>query len=383
MDAKRNKMKTIFTLICTASLVCMAGYWYQKYAIIDRDIGVVDYILIKDAKEEAKVFVVSLCFLNPFIPEILIENNSAIYSVFLEYLYRGYKLNLNAIKTDYKNVTLDLSDYFLSSFEKWRNESLRRNGSFMPDHTNHFNGYYEDALIKCFELKSDMDGHRHVSDVIFNYDIMKLNDTFLKYMKYISGESDEFPMYFKIHYPAQFMLGDGPIPFVYNANRKTLGCETSYNGIYKVIVNEIEILKSRSTKRRNCLSNQEDYDKKVMLEHIARKGCRDPFLEKHQSFPLCNTMEEITTNRFDYHSPDTLGIPYACERMSKMRFDVQTFPQKLDPEQPNLDVCNIWTFHISYPKEIRIITQSQEVDIHTLIGNIGGYLGLFLGKKDY
>ena len=97
MDAKRNKMKTIFTLICTASLMCMAGYWYQKYAIIDRDIGVVDYILIKDAKEDAKVFVVSLCFLNPFIPEILIENNSAIYSVFLEYLYRGYKLNLNAL----------------------------------------------------------------------------------------------------------------------------------------------------------------------------------------------------------------------------------------------------------------------------------------------
>ena len=212
MDAKRNKMKTIFTLICTASLMCMAGYWYQKYAIIDRDIGVVDYILIKDAKEDAKVFVVSLCFLNPFIPEILIENNSAIYSVFLEYLYRGYKLNLNAIKTDYKNVTLDLSDFFLSSFEKWRNESLRRSGSFMPDHTNHFNGYYEDALIKCFELKSDMDGHRHVSDVIFNYDIIKLYVDCKKYAKY--GESDEFPMYFKIHYPGQFILGDAPIPFV-------------------------------------------------------------------------------------------------------------------------------------------------------------------------
>ena len=118
MDAKRSKMKTIFTLICTVSLVCMAGYWYQKYAIIDRDIGVVDYILIKDAKEEAKVFVASLCFLNPFIPEIVIENNSVIDSVFLKYFFKGYNLNLKAIKTDYKNVTLDLSNYFLSSYEK-------------------------------------------------------------------------------------------------------------------------------------------------------------------------------------------------------------------------------------------------------------------------
>ena len=193
-------------------------------------------------------------------------------------------------------------------------------------------------------------------------------------------------MFFKIHYPGQFMLGDAPIPFVYKVNRKRgqqKVCDASYKGVYKVIVNEIEILKSRSTKRRNCLLNEKDYDKKVMMEHIAMKGCRDPFLEKHQSFPLCNTMEEITTDRFDYYSPDTIGIPYACERISKMRLDTQTFPPTLDPEQPNLDICNIWTFHISYPKEMRIITQSQEVDIHTLIGNIGGYLGLFLGNKDY
>ena len=85
-------------------------------------------------------------------------------------------------------------------------------------------------------------------------------------------------------------------------------------------MNEIKILKSRSTKRRNCLVNEEDYDKKVLIEHIARKGCRDPYLEKHQSLPLCNTMEKIITNRFDYYSPDTLGIPYACRYLQYLDF---------------------------------------------------------------
>ena len=37
-------------------------------------------------------------------------------------------------------------------------------------------------------------------------------------------------------------------------------------------------------------------------------------------------------------------------------------------------------FGISYPDEIKVITQSKEVDVHSLIGNIGGYIGLFLGK---
>ena len=35
---------------------------------------------------------------------------------------------------------------------------------------------------------------------------------------------------------------------------------------------------------------------------------------------------------------------------------------------------------ITYPKTTRIIKQSRSVDLHALIGNIGGYIGLFLGK---
>ena len=35
---------------------------------------------------------------------------------------------------------------------------------------------------------------------------------------------------------------------------------------------------------------------------------------------------------------------------------------------------------IVFPQNIKIITLSKEVDIHTLIGNIGGYIGLFLGN---
>ena len=37
----------------------------------------------------------------------------------------------------------------------------------------------------------------------------------------------------------------------------------------------------------------------------------------------------------------------------------------------------------SFQLLVRIITQSKEVDIHSLIGNIGGYLGLFLGKLNF
>ena len=40
---------------------------------------------------------------------------------------------------------------------------------------------------------------------------------------------------------------------------------------------------------------------------------------------------------------------------------------------------NSYMLSFSYPPMTKIITQSQTVDAHSLIGNIGGYIGLFLG----
>lgn len=35
---------------------------------------------------------------------------------------------------------------------------------------------------------------------------------------------------------------------------------------------------------------------------------------------------------------------------------------------------------IGYPNEVKIITQSRAVTFDALVGNIGGYIGLFLGN---
>ena len=77
---------------------------------------------------------------------------------------------------------------------------------------------------------------------------------------------------------------------------------------------------------------------------------------------------------FQYDSATTLGIPYACIRMSKVSYTLSNHP--FYPVQSG----EKWAIVIYYPKEFRIVTQSKEVDIHTLIGNIGGYLGLFMGN---
>ena len=61
--------------------------------------------------------------------------------------------------------------------------------------------------------------------------------------------------------------------------------------------------------------------------------------------------------------------PKACQRISKLGFDAESTPP-----------INFWRLTILYPEEVKIITQSKEVDGHSLVGNIGGYIGLFLGN---
>ena len=67
----------------------------------------------------------------------------------------------------------------------------------------------------------------------------------------------------------------------------------------------------------------------------------------------------------------------SCQRISKM--SIRSLNQYKEEANWKGLVKKPWTFIMTYPEYIRIITQSKDVDIHALIGNIGGYVGLFLG----
>ena len=71
-----------------------------------------------------------------------------------------------------------------------------------------------------------------------------------------------------------------------------------------------------------------------------------------------------------YHFYDqTRNEKRPCERISYLHYE------------KNLEsFSRYWRIDIQYPKDVKIIIQTKEVDVHALIGNIGGYIGLFLGK---
>ena len=136
----------------------------------------------------------------------------------------------------------------------------------------------------------------------------------------------------------------------------------------------MEILQRRNSRKKKCLKDVYAYDSIVVDEYVKNKGCRAPYLRTDVTVPLCNSNKTMKDGLINYMKASSATVPKPCYRVSTL---------KTKGEYKNMlgfENSKVWYLTIQYPSEVKVITQSKEVDIHTLIGNIGGYLGLFLGK---
>ena len=65
-----------------------------------------------------------------------------------------------------------------------------------------------------------------------------------------------------------------------------------------------------------------------------------------------------------------------CQELSQYSFILNKFNAS---EDPTLDPSTL-TLFIQYPDNMKVITQSRLIGLHAIIGYIGGYIGLFLGR---
>ena len=107
-------------------------------------------------------------------------------------------------------------------------------------------------------------------------------------------------------------------------------------------------------------------------QHIERHGCVAPYLGVYDpKFPVCSKKKDLVA-----WSKGIKGLLYGppCQTMPKIDFTISHVPSKVEGK------FMIW---LHYPKRVKMVKQSQAVDVHSLIGNIGGYIGLFLGMINF
>ena len=135
-------------------------------------------------------------------------------------------------------------------------------------------------------------------------------------------------------------------------------------------IRSVEILKRRNKRKEPCMKEWKYLDELSLKRHIEGIGCTAPYQEPYKQFPVCSTKKKIKESKYELSNIRNKYNYPPCQGMSKIDFEL------MDGFPP---IDDLFMFTIVYPEQVKIITQSRAVDGHSLIGNIGGYIGLFLG----
>ena len=134
---------------------------------------------------------------------------------------------------------------------------------------------------------------------------------------------------------------------------------------------QIDILKRRNKRNDPCIPDDVNFDQIFWDDDLKKIGCKAPYHRTSKNLKICESKEKIKEARFDFDNSEKAKRP--CTSASTLTFAYSEYD--LNQEGPD------W-FYISfiYPKLYKEIKMVQAIDLQTVVGNAGGYIGLFLGE---
>ena len=352
-----------FKFISVLIAFAMAGYWIHKYAK-NEDNSMIEY---KTFRESESIYLpaMSICFVNPFLTGIgsLGNSTNSTYEGFWKYLQGVEEFNehygdiLYNIKIFNISHHLDKIMFYNHLKDELQNKSFETFSSLneCPFLTieNNFNGFSGGIFSKCFEIKIKNEYSNYVNHVLLS---------FKESFKDIVHQSQMVAIHFG--YPGQLLL-----EFTFDHIFVATPNETFTFHLFKM--DSIEIVQRRNKQSDRCLEESIDYDKLRIHQAVEKAGCKAVYHNLQDDIPICDDYQKL--------------LSFDLENLLKGKFfppcnEIPQVPFKLQIIQSGIaNNFSSYSFGIAYPRKMKLITQQRAIDIHALIGNIGGYIGLFLG----
>ena len=355
-----------FKVLCIFATVIMVGFWLYKFKQ-DHDVTLIEYKELEDLDE----FIypeTTLCFYNAFIPnenfnvtltKLLFQSRKSL----LKYI-AYFKGNVKDVKAyndiKYDQISVNLDDYLQKIKFVWKAGKVPpgypcKDINHCPYYNviNNYNGFSNDNdLLKCFGISLNNPYAKDVTNmrIIFN-----------STLKNAIKRSSFVKVFF--NYPNQFTRPRGGPVSAWQKNAN--------NNIELVQITSVDLLKRRNKRGEKCTDQWDRFDDLVLESHMEHAGCRAPYISKFTNFPICKTRNGIRKSKYYGSSLQKVYLENPCQEMPNIEF-----------QHSSIKAINIDEYRliVSYPVKGKVITQLKEVDAHSLIGNIGGYIGLFLGK---
>ena len=137
---------------------------------------------------------------------------------------------------------------------------------------------------------------------------------------------------------------------------------------------QIDILKRRNKQNDPCISDDFNFDQIILDDHLEKMGCKTFYHRTNKSLQLCSLKNELKEASLDTLEHEK--TMKACTSISSLIFTYD----ETDETDNNGSVSHWFWVGIDYPNQFREIKMIQAIDLQTVIGNAGGYIGLFLGK---
>ena len=112
---QRSQFKTLFSTLCIFFTMVFVVYWFYKFEIEDRDIGVVDFLSLNEA-HDVKIPVLAICFSNFILINSLLKANPAVTPQKFHEVLTGNIWDQQSMNTSFDDVTIDIKHYFINGF---------------------------------------------------------------------------------------------------------------------------------------------------------------------------------------------------------------------------------------------------------------------------
>ena len=119
----------------------------------------------------------------------------------------------------------------------------------------------------------------------------------------------------------------------------------------------------------------------MIQNHINKVGCKSPLFGSEYNGTICMNKDDHKKARFRFSSTRKLKPP--CQEIASI--DYTTADEVIDENEKNKKFLGKYlksyvTMKLRIPaSQYKAIVQKKAVDFQSLIGYIGGYLGLFTG----
>ena len=359
-----NKWKLLcfaFRLVCSFVAAIMVGYWIYKFQK-NEDITTIEYKYI-DESNELRIPEMTICLGMPFIKVKFREWGLDIHKYYL--FLKGDKSIENDYKgVDFNNATIDVRDYIKQIKVMSRDDFSYKSNNCKTTHTcgsfkwnNNFNGFWNDrAFCRCYGLEIISKFTNDIKRVIVDFK-PELVNLLLDLQSFREGG-----VFAIFNYPQQLLRNPEDVHLIWDTEAKVKSLT-----MFKITTTEVMIRRNRPGSP--CFSLWNHFDKSVYERHIQEASCTTPYQEKKK--PACNTSEEMVHSKYEMNELRNKYFPQPCLELSNVVSSMNIITDS-NGTSPKLLV--------GYPDKIKVITQLKSVDAHMLIGNIGGYIGLFLGN---